>query len=139
MSTLLGAAADRRIQATLRGRDLLSMRDLTGDELVSLIALGADIKAHARRYEGVLARRAIAMLFEKPSLRTRVSFDLAAHQLGAHAIYVSPQEVGLGRREAAADVAVPSTVWWTGSSCARSRTSPLNNSLTARRFPSSIL
>jgi ornithine carbamoyltransferase len=45
------------------------------------------------------------MLFEKPSLRTRVSFDLAAHQLGAHVIYLSPQEVGLGQRESVGDVA----------------------------------
>jgi ornithine carbamoyltransferase len=45
------------------------------------------------------------MLFEKASLRTRVSFEVAAHQLGAHALYLAPQEVGLGRRESVHDVA----------------------------------
>jgi len=47
----------------------------------------------------------MALLFEKPSLRTRVSFDLAMHQLGGYAIYLSPAEVGLGKREAVQDVA----------------------------------
>jgi ornithine carbamoyltransferase len=52
-----------------------------------------------------LAGRTVALLFEKPSLRTRVSFEVAARELGAHSLYLSPPEVGLGRREAVADVA----------------------------------
>ena len=105
MATLVSAETNRNVRAALRGRDLLSIRDLTGDELASLIALGADIKGRARRYNGALSETTVAMLFEKPSLRTRVSFEVAAHQLGAHAIYLAPQEVGLGRREAISDVA----------------------------------
>lgn len=53
----------------------------------------------------VLAGKTLALLFEKPSLRTRISFDMAMHQLGGHAIYLSPQEVGLGQREPVSDVA----------------------------------
>jgi ornithine carbamoyltransferase len=105
MAALAAARVDRHMRPGLCGRDLLSIRDLTGDELADLIEFGADIKLHGRRYSGMLAGRAVAMLFEKPSLRTRVSFDVAAYRLGARAIYLSPQEVGLGKREAIGDVA----------------------------------
>jgi len=53
----------------------------------------------------LLPWRSVALLFEKPSLRTRVSFDLAVAQLGGHCLYLSPQEVGLGQREPVPDVA----------------------------------
>ena len=53
----------------------------------------------------VLEGKTLALLFEKPSLRTRVSFDVAMQQLGGHALYLSPAEVGLGEREPVADVA----------------------------------
>jgi ornithine carbamoyltransferase len=105
MATLVTARSGGKVPASLRGRDLVSIRDLSGVELASLIALGADIKQHPRRYKQALVDRTIALLFEKPSLRTRVSFDVAAHQLGAHAIYLAPEEVRLGRRETIPDVA----------------------------------
>jgi ornithine carbamoyltransferase len=53
----------------------------------------------------LLAGKTLALLFEKPSLRTRVSFEMAMYQLGGHSIYLSPEEVGVGKREAVADVA----------------------------------
>ena len=53
----------------------------------------------------LLSGKTLALLFEKPSLRTRVSFDVAMHHLGGHCIYLSPQEVGLGAREPVQDVA----------------------------------
>lgn len=96
---------DSPASAGLSGRDLRSLRDLARSELVSLLALAADIKHHGHQYRGVLAGRTVAMLFEKPSLRTRVSFAVAAYQLGAQAIHLSPQEVGFGQREAPADIA----------------------------------
>jgi ornithine carbamoyltransferase len=105
MAGLVAAPAEGHAPAALQGRDLRSIRDLTGDELARLLALAADIKRRARHYRGVLADRTVAMLFEKPSLRTRVSFAVAAYQLGAQAIYLAPQEVGLGRREATPDIA----------------------------------
>lgn len=91
--------------AALRGRDLRCVRDLTGAELTSLLNLAADVKRRPQHYADALVGRTVAMLFEKPSLRTRVSFDVAAHELGAHVIYLAPQEVGLGHREAVADIA----------------------------------
>lgn len=105
MTALRAAAATGRPDASLHGRDLRSIRDLTGDEFASLITLAADIKRRPRHFQGLLTDRTVAMLFDKPSLRTRVSFTVAAYQLGAQAIYLAPQEVGLGRRETIADVA----------------------------------
>ncbi len=89
----------------LAGRDLRSIRDLNSGELLSLIDLSADVKRRPHDYRRVLADRTVAMLFEKPSLRTRVSFAVAAHQLGGQAVYLGPGEVGLGRRETPGDVA----------------------------------
>jgi ornithine carbamoyltransferase len=65
-------------------------------------ALAAD--RHAGRRAPLLAGRQVALLFEKPSLRTRVTFDAGIQALGGHPIYLGPDEVGLGRRESAADV-----------------------------------
>ena len=89
----------------LRGRDFLSIRDLVPTELRALLAISADMKAQPATYDKRLAGKTLAMAFEKPSLRTRVSFDVACHQLGGHAIYLSPQEIGLGAREPIGDVA----------------------------------
>jgi ornithine carbamoyltransferase len=84
-------------------KDFLSIVDLNRREV-------EDLLEKARRMKGkgptqVLAGKALALLFEKPSLRTRVSFEMAMHELGGHSIYLSPQEVGVGRREGVADVA----------------------------------
>jgi ornithine carbamoyltransferase len=91
--------------AGLRERDLLSIRDLTRDELLALLALAADVREHPAPYAQALAGRTLATIFEKPSLRTRVSFHVAAYQLGAHAIDLGAQEIGLGGRESLEDVA----------------------------------
>ncbi|MCD6400222.1 ornithine carbamoyltransferase [candidate division WOR-3 bacterium] len=84
-------------------RDLLSVADLTPDEAVNLLEQALVMKKGGMRC--LLPWRSVALLFEKPSLRTRVSFDLAVTQLGGHSLYLSPQEVGLGQREPVADVA----------------------------------
>jgi ornithine carbamoyltransferase len=91
--------------APLRGRDLLSIRDLTRDELLALLALAADVREQPARYAQALAGKTLATIFEKPSLRTRVSFHVAAYQLGAQAIDLGPQEIGLHGRESLEDVA----------------------------------
>jgi ornithine carbamoyltransferase len=88
----------------VKGKDLLSISDLTGEDIMSLITETADMKATAR-WSSLLDRKILALLFEKPSLRTRVSFEVAMKQLGGHTIYLSPAEVGLGKRESVADVA----------------------------------
>ncbi len=92
----------------LKGRDLLWLADYTGEEIRAIIETGLDFKR--RYYAGervieVLKGRSIALLFEKPSTRTRISFDVAAAQLGAHPLVLSWTELQLGRGETIADTA----------------------------------
>ena len=91
----------------LKGRDLLSMADFSPDELQEVLATAALLKAQTK--QGIahphLTGQTLALVFEKPSLRTRLSFDVGMYQLGGHAVYLAPAEVGLGKREAVADVA----------------------------------
>jgi ornithine carbamoyltransferase len=84
-------------------KDLVSVADLTSEEIDQLIKGALVMKKPTRQTH--LEGKTIALIFEKPSLRTRVSFDVAITQLGGHAIYLSPAEVGLGQREPAEDVA----------------------------------
>ncbi len=83
---------------------LLSIADLTSEEIQHLIKSAAFFKG-GHRGGAALKGKTIALLFEKPSLRTRVSFEVAMWQLGGYAIYLSPAEVGLGKRESISDVA----------------------------------
>jgi len=87
----------------MRGRDLLSIRDLSPDELDMLIRTALSMKRDGS--PPLLAGKTAALVFEKPSLRTRVSFEVGMKQLGGTAIYLSQSEVGLGQREPVADVA----------------------------------
>ena len=86
---------------------LLTLDDLNAVEMEHLYAQTRTLKVARHTPSGLppLAGQTIALLFEKPSLRTRVSFEVAALELGANSLYLSPQEVGLGKREAVADVA----------------------------------
>jgi ornithine carbamoyltransferase len=87
----------------MNGKDFISISDLTPYHLEELISVALALK---RGQEGPdLRGKTLALLFEKPSLRTRVSFDVAMRQLGGDSLYLSPQEVGLGSREPVADVA----------------------------------
>jgi ornithine carbamoyltransferase len=101
----IAAAAAFDVCEDLRGRDFLSLQDLRPSELRALLDSAAAIKAAPQHFTRSLAGRTLAMLFEKPSLRTRVSFDVAMYELGGHAVYLPPQEVGLGERESIGDVA----------------------------------
>jgi len=85
--------------------DLISIRDLSPEEMEYIIFLGRQIKARPLAYREALQGKTLAMIFEKPSLRTRVSFDVGIHQLGGSSIYLSPAEINLGRRESVHDVA----------------------------------
>jgi len=87
----------------MKGKDLLSISDLTGEKLKALIRSAVDMKEGGWRT--TLSGKSLALVFEKPSLRTRVSFELAMRQLGGESLYLSPEEVGLGRRESIPDVA----------------------------------
>jgi ornithine carbamoyltransferase len=90
-------------------RHFLSINDISRDEAAFLVAeagrLKNELQQNPARQRELLAGKTLAMVFEKPSLRTRVSFDVGMYQLGGHAVYLSPQEIGLGARESVADVA----------------------------------
>lgn len=87
----------------MHGRHLISVADLSPRDVQRVV----DVALQTKNGESVsiLGGKTLALLFEKPSLRTRVSFDVAMQQLGGHALYLSPAEVGLGEREPVADVA----------------------------------
>ncbi len=87
----------------MKGKDLLSVADLGGEDIRLLISEAVNMKAEG--WLSLLDRKILALVFEKPSLRTRVSFEIAMQQLGGHCIYLSPGEVGLGKRESVSDVA----------------------------------
>jgi ornithine carbamoyltransferase len=91
----------------VRGRDFLSIRDLDVEELQRLVNRAAEWKARASTDErpAPLHGKTVALVFEKPSLRTRTTFDLAMVQLGGHAVYLGPQDIQMGSRETPADVA----------------------------------
>ncbi len=88
-----------------KGRDLISIGELGTDEVTQILDRAVDIKAHPDRYGSVLQGATLAMVFQKPSLRTRVTFETGMTQLGGHAIYISPSDAGLGTRETVSDVA----------------------------------
>lgn len=94
--------------SSLRGRDLISAADLSADEIGRLFARATELKAElvadGRHATPPLVGRSLAMLFQKPSLRTRVTFEAGMTQLGGHAIYLT-ESVVLGGRESVGDVA----------------------------------
>jgi len=91
--------------ASWKGRDLLTIRDLSIEDVALLLEKAADIKARPEAYKKALDGRTLAMIFQKPSLRTRVTFETGMTQLHGHAIYIAPSDAGLGTRESVADVA----------------------------------
>ncbi len=85
--------------------DFLSLRDFTPAEVRHLLDLAADIKTNPKQFAKSLEGKTLALIFEKPSLRTRVSFDVGIQQLGGFSVYLSPAEINLGKRESIHDVA----------------------------------
>lgn len=85
----------------------LSVMDYSTDELAHLFDVAIDLKKKLKAGvpTPILQGKTLAMIFQKPSLRTRVSFEIGMHQLGGYAFYLSPDEIGLGKREAIKDVA----------------------------------
>ena len=105
-SFLLRIAASssfRPKEEKVKGKDLLSISDLARDDIDSLLEDAIDGKSQG--WCSALEGKVLALLFEKPSLRTRMSFEVAMRQVGGECIYLSPQEVGLGQRESVPDVA----------------------------------
>jgi ornithine carbamoyltransferase len=89
----------------MHGKDFLSIKDFSPSEIQYLLVLGRQVKSHPGTYSEALKRKTLAMIFEKPSLRTRVSFDVGIQQLGGFSLYLSPAEINLGKRESIHDVA----------------------------------
>ena len=88
-------------------KDFLAIADHSPDEIRHLLELAVKLKTEYQQggNKPLLKGKALAMVFQKPSLRTRVSFEMGMQHLGGHAIYIGPQEIGLGQRESIADVA----------------------------------
>ncbi len=86
-------------------RHYLSVADLPAPAILDLLDRALELKRFGRRADTRLAGRTAALVFQKPSLRTRVSFEVAMLQLGGSAVYLSPAEIQLGQREGAVDVA----------------------------------
>ena len=89
----------------LAAQNVLRDDDLTSDELLALLRLGVDLKARPGDYRLALAGQYASMLFEKPSLRTRVTFELAMKQLGGDAVFQDHKGEKIGEREPARDMA----------------------------------
>ena len=102
----------------LRGRSFVSAADITRDQANALFARARELKAeiaeHRRHAEPPLIGRTLAMIFEKPSLRTRVTFETGMTQLGGHAVYLAPADIRLGQRESVDDVAANLGRWVDG-------------------------
>ena len=86
-------------------RDFLSITDISPDETRRLVERAQELKAAPPGSASPLAGKRVALLFEKPSLRTRVSFQIGIAELGGFSLYMGQDEVGLGRREPVSDVA----------------------------------
>jgi ornithine carbamoyltransferase len=88
-------------------KDFIAISDYSPAELQEMLDLAVDLKT--RHFKGdnppLFKGKVLGMVFQKPSLRTRVSFDMAMRHLGGDALYISPNEIGLGQRESVADVA----------------------------------
>lgn len=91
----------------LKGRNFLTLKDFTPEEIAYLLDLSADLKAKKKAgiMEPLLAGKNIALIFEKTSTRTRCSFEVAAHDLGAHVTYLDPQGSQIGKKESIRDTA----------------------------------
>jgi ornithine carbamoyltransferase len=94
-------------------KHLLSVGDLSREEVLRLFGVAADLKQRwkAGGRGAPLAGRTLALVFEKPSLRTRVTFEVGIVQLGGGAVYLASQEIGLGTRESVPDVARNLSRW----------------------------
>lgn len=89
--------------ATLKGKDCLTLADFSGEEIFSLVNLAGELKKE--KFSPLLMGKSLGMIFEKPSTRTRVSFEVGMTQLGGHALYLNGNDLQLGRGETIEDTA----------------------------------
>jgi ornithine carbamoyltransferase len=86
-------------------RDFISITDWSREELEGILSLSAQMKEYPANFLASLEGRSVAMILEKPSLRTHATFDVGINQLGAHCVYLGRDDVNLGKRESLDDVA----------------------------------
>ena len=89
----------------MRHKDFIEVHDYTADEVLEIFRLAADMKKNKDQYRTALAGQTLAMIFEKSSTRTRVSFEVGMYQLGGHALFLSARDIQLGRGEPITDTA----------------------------------
>ena len=102
------------VETLTRTRDLLSGGEWNPVAIRDLYHLAADVKIHPERYRSALAGRSVAMIFEKPSLRTRVTFEVGIRNLGGTAVFLDHAQSRLGEREEVKDVARSLACWVQG-------------------------
>lgn len=137
---------------SLKGRDFISLADLTAAEFSGLLHSALELKRAWQRGDRPLALQgsSLAMIFEKQSLRTRTTFDIAMYQLGGHAVLLGQDSIGLGERESARDIAKNLSRWTAGIMArtnahqtvldlAEHASVPVLNGLTDLLHPSQIL
>ncbi|MDD4980883.1 MAG: ornithine carbamoyltransferase [Candidatus Omnitrophica bacterium] len=86
-------------------KDFICIKDLASGDITDIFTLTDGLKQDKNKYSRVLAGKALALIFQKPSNRTRVSFEVGMYQLGGYSIYLGPDEINLGVRESIKDVA----------------------------------
>jgi len=136
----------------MSSKDFLTVADWPAEELRALLERARELKDLGKRGERpqTLLGRTLALYFEKPSLRTHVTFEAGMNQLGGHAILLRPEQVGIGERETPADVARGLSRWVDAITCrtyrhelveeiARHATIPVINALTDRYHPCQIV
>jgi ornithine carbamoyltransferase len=133
-------------------RDFLDLGSLTASELDGLLRLAVRLKAELKSglEHPYLRGKTLAMIFQKPSLRTRITFETGMAQMGGHAIYLAPQDIGIGERESVKDVARNLSRWvdlimirtFSQETCvelARESSVPVINGLTDLLHPCQLL
>jgi len=95
-------------------KDFLSIADWSSNELVNILDLSAKIKSRPEKYKESIKGKSVALIFEKQSLRTHVTFDVGIFQLGGHSVYLTQSDINLGKRESIYDVSKNLERWMSG-------------------------
>jgi ornithine carbamoyltransferase len=143
---------EQQLAVDLKGRDFLGLSDFTPEEIQYLLNMAIDLKKKQKAGEAFqpLKGKTLGMIFEKSSTRTRVSFEVGMYQLGGHALFLSSNDLQLGRGETIADTAQTMSRYLDGImirthahrkviDLARSSTIPVINGLTDRSHPCQAL
>lgn len=92
-------------------KDFISILDLTKEDILGIFDLASAMKTGASKYQPLFKDKTVALIFEKPSLRTRVTFEVGTYELGGTTVYLAPQDIQLGKRESVKDVSKNLSRW----------------------------